>query len=531
MADNNYRSYRGRDPLAPGSTDAPARGPADDPLAELARLIGQSNPMTDSTRNARRGPPAPLHETAPGGSLDWGTDDRYAAEDDLLEERYDPPRVADPYPAYRPAPSRDAGGYEPPAASQFPAPAPRLNGAREDARGFAGKEPRYRDEQEPSHDRQIPAFLPPARDERYEYGDEPREASDDQYDIEDYEEEAPTSRRRGGFVVIVAVLSLAVLGTAGAFAYRAMFGGAMLPSRPPIIKAEDGPNRIVPSAANSPGGTTDQANANSGGSAEKLVPREEKPVAVPPPVNAGPRVVSTIPIFPSPTAGPTTGPSAGPPGALPPGSVAAGTPAPTFPAPAAPVPAAPAGGAPDQLTAPASPSQPSVGGLAGPKKIHTVAIRPDQMGGTDAAPARPAAAAAPRPVPPAQAGGNAPLSIVPQGDTTPSQPPARTHTAVARPIASSPPAGAEPAAAAGGGYSVQVSSQRSEAEAQTAFRALQAKYPNQLGGHQPIVRRADLGDKGVYYRALVGPFASMEQAAAVCSNLKAAGGNCIVQRN
>jgi cell division septation protein DedD len=152
------------------------------------------------------------------------------------------------------------------------------------------------------------------------------------------------------------------------------------------------------------------------------------------------------------------------------------------------------------------------------------------MGGTDAAPARPAAASAPRPVP-AQAGGNAPLSIVPQGDTAPSQPPARTHTAVARPIASSPPAGAEPAAAAGGGYSVQVSSQRSEAEAQTAFRALQAKYPNQLGGHQPIVRRADLGDKGVYYRALVGPFASMEQAAAVCSNLKAAGGNCIVQRN
>jgi hypothetical protein len=92
----------------------------------------------------------------------------------------------------------------------------------------------------------------------------------------------------------------------------------------------------------------------------------------------------------------------------------------------------------------------------------------------------------------------------------------------------------EPAPAAGGagraGYAVQVSSQRSEAEAQTAFRALQAKFPDQLGGRQPMVRRADLGDKGVFYRALVGPFGSMEQAAGVCSSLKAAGGNCIVQK-
>ncbi len=84
---------------------------------------------------------------------------------------------------------------------------------------------------------------------------------------------------------------------------------------------------------------------------------------------------------------------------------------------------------------------------------------------------------------------------------------------------------------AGGGYAVQVTSQRSEAEAQSAFRALQAKYPGQLGGHRPIVRRADLGAKGVYYRALVGPFASAEQAAETCSSLKAAGGTCIVQRN
>lgn len=78
---------------------------------------------------------------------------------------------------------------------------------------------------------------------------------------------------------------------------------------------------------------------------------------------------------------------------------------------------------------------------------------------------------------------------------------------------------------------MQVTSQRSEAEAQASFRELRAKFPNLLGGREPIIRRADLGAKGTYYRALVGPFASAEQAAEMCSGLKAAGGNCLVQKN
>jgi hypothetical protein len=60
---------------------------------------------------------------------------------------------------------------------------------------------------------------------------------------------------------------------------------------------------------------------------------------------------------------------------------------------------------------------------------------------------------------------------------------------------------------------------------------LRTKFPTQFGGREPIIRRADLGAKGVYYRALVGPFASADQAAGMCSSLKAAGGSCIVQRN
>ena len=101
------------------------------------------------------------------------------------------------------------------------------------------------------------------------------------------------------------------------------------------------------------------------------------------------------------------------------------------------------------------------------------------------------------------------MSIVPaQGDAAPAPPPG-TRTAVASTAPSATPS------AGGGGE----------------FRAMQARFPTQLSGREPVIRRADLGEKGIYYRALVGPFASTEEAAQLCSSLKAAGQNCIVQRN
>jgi hypothetical protein len=83
-----------------------------------------------------------------------------------------------------------------------------------------------------------------------------------------------------------------------------------------------------------------------------------------------------------------------------------------------------------------------------------------------------------------------------------------------------------------GGYLVQVSSQKNEADAQSSYRALQGKYPSVLGPHSSLVKRVDLGEKGVYYRAFAGPFTSVDQATQLCSSLKAAGGpQCIIQRN
>ena len=59
---------------------------------------------------------------------------------------------------------------------------------------------------------------------------------------------------------------------------------------------------------------------------------------------------------------------------------------------------------------------------------------------------------------------------------------------------------------------------------------MQAKYPSVLGGRQPIIRRKE-SSKGVYYGTQVGPFASRGDAIQLCEELKAAGGNCFVQRN
>jgi hypothetical protein len=76
-----------------------------------------------------------------------------------------------------------------------------------------------------------------------------------------------------------------------------------------------------------------------------------------------------------------------------------------------------------------------------------------------------------------------------------------------------------------GQYAVQISSQRSEAEAQAAFRALQARYPSQLGSRQVLIRRADLGSKGIYYRVRL-PASSLQEATEVCASIKANGGDC-----
>jgi len=87
------------------------------------------------------------------------------------------------------------------------------------------------------------------------------------------------------------------------------------------------------------------------------------------------------------------------------------------------------------------------------------------------------------------------------------------------------------AAAATGGFVVQLSAQKTEGEASASFRAMQAKYPNVLGGQHMLIRKKEVAGKGTFYGAQVGPFADREGAVQVCEQLKSAGGTCIVQKN
>ena len=527
MADSNFRPFRNRDSLAREDVD-PTSDAARDPLAELARIIGQSNRVNQFDRDPRRNVVETLDEPLPAPvERDWAADDGYAEPDapeqypdQYAEENYVQPRLPDPYPSERALERYDRDDERVPSiASQYSEPAEGYDDPHDDESAY---DPRYRDQDPPRSAVRQPALAPQSHDDEYEAEDQWDDQADRQSDdAEDYDDETAARPRRSGLVVVLAMVGLVMIGAGGAFAYRAMFGGAILaPALPPVIKANDAPNKIVPNRSDNQNAASNPAATS--GSPEKLVSREEQPVAIQPP-NAPPRVVSTIPVLPAP------------------GAPAAA--APSLPA----VPASPS--APPKIATPTQPSPTATAGSPEPKKVHTVTIRGDQMGNPNAA-----ASAAPGPAPVAsvpavrpkateaparatapKAGGNAPLAIVPvaQGAAPAAEPPPRSHVARAEapsaPVATAPTSPA--AAPAAGGYAVQVTSQRSEADAETEFKSLQAKFPGQLGSRQPIIHRADLGDKGTFYRALVGPFASSEAAAAMCSNLKAAGGSCIVQKN
>jgi hypothetical protein len=530
MADNGFRTFR-RDPPAHDDEPLSHEGPSD-PLAELARIIGQSDPHGGRSREDRQ--PESFDDRAPAAGTDWASsDDGYADESYQPEPSYAKPGYAKSAENYR-SPAADPHSwpqdreYEddplPAAPPRTIAPPPLPFGdSREDARGYGGGMPdslqgvRPRDDLHPAGSRSQPGSKFPAASEA---------AYAEDYPEEEYAEEAPPVRR-SGTIIIVALLGLAVFGTAGALGYRAMFGHSVLPSLPPIIRPGEGPIKIVP--GHQAQGAPAASDPNKAGPGEHVVGRQEQPVELPPAVRT-PRVITTIPVVPN-------SPDSLPEAAQTPAPPIANTPPPSAPG-AAP---APAFGAPNQLGAPATAPQP------GSREVHTVIVRPEEAPGAANPPppppvssparvpaARPARTREPAPRAhrtPRETAAAGPMSIVPNQSGEIRQP-ARTHTAL---VHSGNPAPtslrSRPVSApSGGGFAVQVSSQRSEAEAEAAFRALQARFPHQLGGRHAIVRRADLGAKGVYYRAMI-PFASGEQASGLCNSLRAAGGNCIIQRN
>jgi nucleoid-associated protein YgaU len=158
------------------------------------------------------------------------------------------------------------------------------------------------------------------------------------------------------------------------------------------------------------------------------------------------------------------------------------------------------------------------------------------------APAAPASAAAqddadvPAPAPamrpqqrPQPAPAAARPATLPPAQAAPAAAPQQRVAALSTPAPAAP--ATAPAAASArvpaGSFTVQLTSQRSEQEARTAFSGLQRRFPQLLGGKSPAIQKADLGSRGTYYRVKV-VAGTREAALQLCSGLKAQGGDCIV---
>jgi hypothetical protein len=437
--DSGIRSYRSNDPYrraaepAPSSEEAGAR----DPLAELARLLGQSDPFAELGRSNPR--PREAQDARTTAPADWRSAPAHQpqfATPDSIRARAQRPSLD-----YPDSPAPESRRFDDPAYDK-----PR-SGVEQAAYYDADQRAHY-DAQQDAYCGEEPQASQAGYDPEYYADEAPLDPQDEgMYD------DAPRARRGGNLATVLALVGCAVFGTAGAYAFRTYYTSSDTTQPPPVITADSTPAKIVPASDPQASKTVKDRVVNA--EREQVISKQQEPVTLKdlanqavPPNQAAPRTVLPAPIAPGQGA-----------------------------------------------------SQPAAGAASGsdePNKIRTVTIRPDggDMSGTpvtsEAAPAAPASVA---------------------------QPPASARAA---------PDATE---STGEGFMVQLSSQKSEAGAQSSFRSLQAKFPNELSGLQPVIRRADLGSKGIFYRTMVGPFASAHEAVQFCASYKAAGGQCVVPNN
>ena len=462
--------------LAQAGNPQPHQAPVgrSDPLAELARIVGQDDPFQSILAND--GSARPRQQ---GASID----DLFAVRDTMTpgprEVPVRAPQTAHAAPSYghETYPQGNARHQEPAYAQQY---------AQEPA-------PQHQD-----------AYGNEAYAQDY-YADQAAQYPDQDYDQDQDYVPVGKPRSRKTAIAIAAVIGAVVLGGGGA--YLASGSAAITGGEPVLIKANNEPTKVQPQ---NPGGVEipnqnkqiyERANQNG---ATKVVNREEQPVDVQQTVrmngnavadatggtvpgvsvkphqtaslNLGePRKVRTVTIRPDGTVA-----GAEPPAAQPVATAAVG--AMTLPqqAQAAPAHATPAPATPVQARAAASTPV--------------------------AAPSTPAAT--PKPTPAA---------------ATPASTPAPVQVAAAQPTA---PAATDTTST--GGFVVQLGLANSEAAAQTAYASYQRKYPD-LQGKPAMIRKAEVNGNTIF-RVRVGPLPK-EEASSLCSKLQGQGGQCFVAKN
>ncbi|WP_293798672.1 SPOR domain-containing protein [uncultured Bosea sp.] len=503
-----------------GAGQAPRPGQQADPLAELTRIVGQDDPLKDIFAE-RRQPSRPAMRQEPSfevvpqqpapavpevsqppaemrGALD---------EFEALLRRTEPRRAEAPTPVQaRPAPQP---AFEPD--YDLPEPLPYSRPA-----AIQGAAP-PRDLDEGAQYRQAPAAYA-TEEPAYDYGHAQQAMQAPEYGEEEMPDLEPR-RSRKGLWAAAAVIAVGLVGVGAAFTLRG--GTTTKDGQPPMIAADSGPVKVAPA---NPGGAEIpnqnkqiyERSPDTPTAPTKVVNNEEQPVDVQQAARSmAPRVVA-----PGPNSGGGTALAAAP-------------------------------SAPERSIVPPEPGltpMPPVPGLGEPRKVRTVAIRPD---GTPAQ--NPVAVDSNQPI----ATGSAPTrslanqaanvalsrpmqlpSAAPKAEARATTPPAATTPAAPTRVASAAPAPAAapsaPAAAAvragTGDFVVQLGAPGSEAEARATFAALQRKYPQQLGGQAPIVRKTELAGGKTVFRLRVGPY-SREDATSMCSGLQAAGGQCFIAKN
>ena len=259
-----------------------ARG-ENDPLAELARLIGQNDPYgaagakpaphpLQSRANVRpqQYDPPPQDLDAPQSPPSW-----------MQRARHETPLPPVPPPIPQEPEYEDEPEYQPQPVHplhRYAAPQPKSPAHEAPAQDYYEAPQQYADEPQADPSRYDDALYGQLENGEHDYQRDPA-YPDDPYAYEgEYEEEPAPKKRSSGLMTVAAVLALAVVGTGAAFAYRT-FVGSPRSGEPPIIRADNSPTKVVPAPSDA-GAAKNPDRMLPGDGGEKLVSREETPVDV-----------------------------------------------------------------------------------------------------------------------------------------------------------------------------------------------------------------------------------------------------------
>ena len=312
---------------------------------------------------------------------------------------------------------------------------------------------------------------------------------------DDYDSRRPSRSEGRSFSVIIGiVLGVAVAGGAGWYFLR---GGALqfTPGAVGFVKADPTPYKIRP---DNPGGMQVEnqdklvydrvAKGNAPNRVENLLPPAEEPKA-PPMKPAEPKVEAPAPV---PAAAPEPAKPAEVAKVEPPKVEAQKVETPKVEAPSP----APKAEPPKEEAKPAAPQpDPLAAAVAAATGGRTSATGPIAV-----VPEKPAAA--------------------PPAEKPVAEKAAETQTAAAVPTPAPTTSGA--------GFQIQLASVLSEEAAMAEWKRISGKNKELLGAYSPAVTKADLGDRGVFYRLRTGPLADKAAADALCASLAEAKVGCIV---